>query len=130
MHMKKIIKMPLCFHLSASQPALIQKKQATMYGGTERSCAVVLRYPRSAMIVGRNSAYEYLQSEELLETGDSILARARGPTHSGVYTPMVMNMCTQIFQSFIAAQKYFISNSSASEDRSSFSRMLTASRSG
>lgn len=51
-------------------------------------------------------------------------------THSGVYTPMVMNMCTQIFQSLIASQKYFISNSSAKEERSSFSRWLTASRSG
>lgn len=58
MHMKKIMKMPLCFHLSASQPALMQKKHATKYGGTDKSCAVVFLYPRSAMIVGRKSAYE------------------------------------------------------------------------
>lgn len=59
-------------------------------------------------MVGTNNAYEYRV----------------------VYTPIVMNIWTQIFQSLTASQKYFMSNSSARDERSSLRRLVTSLRSG
>ena len=53
-----IKKTPLLFTRSANQLAIIVKKHAHTYGGTDMSCALLAVYPMFLTMVGRKRAKE------------------------------------------------------------------------
>lgn len=82
----KMLHHPLRPVRSAYQPTRIVRIAAAAYGGTDSKFAVVLVYPSSLMMVGRNRLNAY----------------------SAPSQPMYTIAKAHVFQSFTDAQKYFI----------------------